>query len=162
MSFAEQLEATWPARFIADHPWSFPSLEIVHLPGLTVVLGGMVLLDLRLLGMGRVLSIKLLQRHILPCVWAGFTVAAASSLWLVLYEATRLMTNPAFVIKMILLPVVALNAWLMHRYLQRDLARRDIHVMASLRVRMSAVLSLLLWCVILACGRLIAYYYALF
>jgi hypothetical protein len=161
MSFAEQLETTWPARFVADHPWSFPALEITHLLGLTVVFGGMVLLDLRLLGMGRVLPISLLQRHILPCVWLGFAVAAASGIWLILYEATKLMTDPAFVIKMILLPLVALNAWFMHHYAQRELASWDVHAVSPPWVRLSAVLSLLMWCVILACGRLIAYYYAL-
>lgn len=160
MSFAEQLEATWPAQFVANYPWSFPSLEITHLLGLTVVFGGMVLLDLRLLGMGRALSITLLQRHILPCVWVGFAIAAVSGIWLILFEATKLMADPAFVIKMILLPLVALNAWLMHRYGQRNLASWDIHVLSPPWVRVSAALSLLMWCGILACGRLIAYYYA--
>jgi hypothetical protein len=143
MSLAEQLEATWPARFVADYPWSFPGLEITHLLGLTVVFGGMVLLDLRLLGM-----------------WVGFGIAALSGTWLILYEATKLMTDPAFVIKMLLLPVVALNAWLMHHYGQRNLASWDTHVLSPPWVRVSAALSLLLWAVILACGRLIAYYYA--
>lgn len=160
MSFADQLEATWPAQFVANSPWSFPSLEVTHLLGLTVVFGGMVLLDLRLLGMGRALSITLLQRHILPCVWVGFVIAAFSGTWLILFEANKLFGDPAFIIKMILLPLVALNAWLMHRYAQRNLAEWDVQVMSPPWVRVSAALSLLMWSVILACGRLIAYYYA--
>lgn len=159
MTFAQQLESTWPAQFVANSPWSFPSLEVVHLLGLTVVFGGMVLLDLRLLGVHRALAVTALQRHILPCVWLGFAVAACSGTWLILFEASKLFGDPAFVIKMILLVLVAANVAFMHYYAQRNLAHWDIDILPPLSARISAALSLLMWAGILACGRLIAYYY---
>jgi hypothetical protein len=160
MSIAQTLEATWPAQYLTEHPWGFPTLEIVHLLGLTVVFGGMVLVDLRLLGLRREISVSILERYILPFVWAGFAITAFSGGWLILYEATKLFGDTAFVIKMILLPLAGLNALIMHVFLMRERERWDVRVLPPLTVRISALLSLLLWAGILACGRLIAYYYA--
>lgn len=159
MSFAQRLEATWPARYIADSVWGFPVLEVTHLLGITVVFGSMVLLDLRLLGLRRDLSAIALERHVLPCVWTGFVIAAGSGAWLILYEATKLVDDPAFIFKMMLLPLAGLNALFMHKIAAHDRAGWDVEIMPPPLVRLSAALSLLLWSVILACGRLIAYYY---
>jgi len=160
MELARALEKTWPGQWVRSWEWAFPLLEITHLLGLTVVFGGMVLLDLRLLGLRRALSVSLLQRHILPCVWTGFAVAAISGLWLICFEARQLVNDPAFLIKMLLLPLAGLNAAFMHHVAQGTLPSWDTQRMPPPLVRCSAALSLALWIGILACGRLIAYYYA--
>ncbi|MGE0115620.1 MAG: hypothetical protein AB7T07_12160 [Steroidobacteraceae bacterium] len=159
MSFAQQLEATWPAQYIANSIWGFPILEVTHLLGITVVFGGMVLLDLRLLGLRRDISAVALERYVLPYVWIGFAIAAFSGGWLIVYEAGKLVDDSAFLLKMLLLPLAGLNALFMHRIAARGRAAWDVHAMPPLLVRLSAAISLLLWSVILACGRLIAYYY---
>lgn len=97
-----------------------------------VVFSGMVLLDLPLLGRGRAPSITLLQRHIPSCVWMGFAIK---------------------------MPLLPLKAWLMPRHGQRNPANWEVHVLSPPWVR-AARLSLLMGCVSVACGRLIAYYYA--
>jgi len=161
MELARTLESTWPGQAVRTYTWLFPGLEVVHLLGLTTVFGGMVALDLRLLGMRRnTLSVSVLQRHILPLVWIGFAIATLSGLWLISFQATQLVNDEAFVIKMLLLPLAGLNAAFMHYIGQRGLPSWDIGQWSPPVVRISAVLSLLLWSGILACGRLIAYFYA--
>ena len=78
MGILQALEKSWPAQLIANSANGFPMLEIAHLTGLTLVFGGMVLVDLRLLGFRREISAILLERYILPFVWAGFALAAFS------------------------------------------------------------------------------------
>lgn len=161
MELARTLEATWPGQAVRTYIWMFPSLEVVHLLGLTTVFGGMVLLDLRLLGVRRnAISVSVLQRHVLPCVWTGFAIATFSGLWLISFQATQLVNDEAFRIKMLLLPLAGLNAAFMHYVGQRTLPSWDIGQWSPPAVRVSAALSLLLWAGILACGRLIAYFYA--
>lgn len=159
MDFFRALEASWPGQIIRDSVWGFPALEIVHLLGLTVVFGGMVLVDGRLLGIGKDHSVRALESHALPFVWWGFAVAAFSGAWLIVYEATTLARDPAFLLKMVLLIVAGLNALFMHKVAMRHSATWDTQVAAPVLVRCSAALSLLLWATILACGRLIAYFY---
>lgn len=159
MDFLKVLEGTWPAQLIADSTFGFPALEVLHLSGLTVVFGGMVLLDFRLLGVRREVSVARLEHYVLPFVWCGFAIAAFSGGWFVLFEARTLARDPAFLIKVVLLTLAGLNALFMHKVAMGDVAKWDTGVAAPLLVRASAGVSLLLWLGILACGRLIAYYY---
>ena len=64
-----------------------------------------------------------------------------------------------FLLKMILIPLAGLNALFMHKVAKREPAGWDTDARAPGAVRFSAAVSLLLWLVILACGRLIAYFY---
>ncbi|MCP5143667.1 MAG: hypothetical protein H6978_02470 [Gammaproteobacteria bacterium] len=158
MNVFEYLESTWPARAVYAWDWGFPALEIAHLCGLTVVFGGMVIVDGRLLGLRRDIPVSVLERHVLPYVWGGFILAALSGGWLFLYEAQKLADDPAFVLKMCLLPLAGLNALFMHKVAMRRLTDWD-RGRPPLMVQLSALVSLVLWTLILACGRLIAYYY---
>jgi len=153
------LQESWPAQIVAGWPWWFPILEITHLTGLTIVFGGMVILDVRLLGAGRSWSVIALERYVLRFVWAGFAIAAFSGGWLFLYEAVKLAGDGPFLIKMALIPLAGLNALFMHYVAMRDVEAWDTNAMPPLKVRFSAGLSLAIWWVVLACGRLIAYYY---
>jgi hypothetical protein len=157
--FLHTLQETWPAQLVADWPWWFPILEVTHLTGITVVFGGMVILDVRLLGVGRSWSVKALERYVLRFVWAGFAIALFSGGWLFLYEAVKLAGDPPFLIKMALIPLAGLNALFMHFVAMRNIEAWDANTPPPPLVRVSAGLSLAIWWVVLACGRMIAYYY---
>jgi len=159
IEFCRALEASWPGQLIANSTWGFPILEVVHLLGLTVVFGGMVLIDARLLGAGKAYSVRALEGYVLRFVWASFAVAAFSGTWLFVFEASTLVRDPAFLLKVVFLGLAGLNALFMHKAAMRDVASWDTRATAPLVVRVSAAVSLLLWCSILALGRLIAYFY---
>ena len=159
MGILQWLQHTWPAELVGGWPWWFPILEVTHLTGLTVVFGGMVIVDVRLLGIGRSYSVLKLERYVLRFVWAGFGLALLSGSWLFLYEAVKLSGDGPFLIKMALIPLAGLNALYMHFVAMRDVERWDTGVMPPWPVRVSAGLSLAIWWTVLACGRLIAYYY---
>jgi hypothetical protein len=62
-------------------------------------------------------------------------------------------------LKLVLIPLGGLNALFMHLVLLRRQAQWDTHAPVPFAVKVSALVSLLIWMATLACGRLIAYYY---
>ena len=134
---------------LQTHAWAYPALEIVHIGGIALLLGNLVLLELRVFGLGAGLPVKDLARLSLGVALAGFTLAAASGLLMFASQADELLSNRAFTLKMLLLFAAGCNAAWFHG--RGSLDKLD----AWARVQM--VLSSLIWLAVVACGRWIAY-----
>ena len=137
----------WP--WIAEHPWLYPALEVVHLVGIGVLLGSLVVFELRVWGLGRALAVDALARLALPATLAGFALAAAAGVMLFASQPGELLANRAFTIKMGLLLTAGLNAAAFH-------ARGGPARLDGL-ARAQTLLSLGLWLGVIICGRWIAY-----
>ena len=137
----------WAA--IRESTWAYPALEVVHLAGVALLLGSLVLVELRVLGAGRDVPLPALAKLALPVTLAGFGLAALSGLLLFSSQPGELIANRAFAAKMALVLAAGANAAAFH--LRGSLARGDA------TARAQAVASALLWLGVLACGRLIAY-----
>lgn len=135
--------------FIRESVWLYPALEIVHLVGVGLLLGNLVLFELRMLGLGRSIDVAPLARLALPIAVLGFALAALSGLTMFASQPLELMPNRAFRWKMALVLLAGLNAAWFHA--RGSLARHDGVARAQ------AVGSLAIWIMVLACGRLIAY-----
>lgn len=157
-SILQQLAGLPIAAAVRTSPWLYPLLETVHVIGLGLVFGGIAALDLRLLGLHPDLPVRRLSVHLLPWVWAGFLLNAASGSLLFLSDAVAFAANRAFQVKMALLIVAGLNTfWFQHRiYRTVDGWDRDQPPPASARV--ASTLSLVLWVAIITAGRMIAYW----
>lgn len=134
---------------LAAHPWAYPALEVVHLLGVALLLGNLVLLELRLWGMAPALPLPALARAALPLVLAGFGLAAASGLLMFATQPQELLANRLFTLKMGLLLLAGTNAAAFHA--RGGLGRADAVARAQ------TVLSLGLWVGVMICGRWIAY-----
>ena len=135
--------------WIATHPWLYPVLEAVHIVGIALLLGSLVLVELRIWGLGASLPLPALARFGLTLSVAGFGVAAASGLVMASSQASELIANRAFLIKMLLLFTAGTNAAILHSRGPLD--------PASAMTRVQALFSILLWIAIIVCGRWIAY-----
>src|SRR5687767_14370655 len=60
------LEAAPLAVSMRTELWLYPIVEIVHILGFALLVGSIVVLDLRLLGLSRALPVRTLARHVLP------------------------------------------------------------------------------------------------
>lgn len=129
--------------------WAYPALEVVHLLGVAMLLGNLVLFELRLFGLGRALVTTDLARLALPLAAAGFALAALSGLTLFSTQPQDMLNNPAFKLKMLLITLAGSNAIWFHA---RGSLRR-----ADATGRVIAACSLVLWLSVLACGRAIGY-----
>ena len=72
------VEASGVARFMREALWAYPITEAVHIVGLALLFGSIVIIDLRLLGAGRKIPAAALVSYAVPWSLAGFVLAAAS------------------------------------------------------------------------------------
>lgn len=133
---------------IASHAWAYPALEAVHIVGIALLLGSLLVFELRVWGWGAALPLPALSRLALRVTVAGFLLAAASGLVMFATAPAELLANPAFRIKLALLAVAGVNLAV---YRRRGAERVDAIARAQ------TVLSLGVWLAIIICGRWIAY-----
>ncbi len=137
--------------------WLYPIVEIFHIAGFVTLVGSIIVLDLRLLGLSKTLPVQALARHVLPWSIGALVVIVPSGLLMFIAHAGDLIGNTAFVIKMSLLFCAGLNAALFHAGTYRNVAAWDRDAAIPLAARLHALASLLIWIGVLACGRLLAY-----
>ena len=137
------------ASWITTSPAVYPALEVVHITGIALLVGNLVLVELRVWGLGRALPLPALAKLGLTVSLIGFGLAAASGLLMFASQAAELMANRAFVIKMGLLALAGANAGLFHA--------RDGLTRLDALARLQTELSLGLWLGVIICGGWIAY-----
>jgi hypothetical protein len=150
------VEATGLGRFMREALWAYPVAETVHIAGLALLFGSIVVVDLRLLGLGRRVPIAALTSFAVPWSLAGFVVAATTGLLMFSAHASEFLVQPVFMLKMALILAGGLNAAMLHMGPLRELARH-LDAVPTPRVRFAAGASILLWLGVIACGRLLAY-----
>lgn len=134
---------------LQSHPWAYPVLEIFHIVGIALLLGNLVLFELRVFGLGAALPVQPLARLALGTAVTGFGIVAASGLLMFASQPAELLANRAFTLKMLLLFTAGCNAAWFHG--RGSLARSDG------LARLQLIVSTVLWVAVLGCGRWIAY-----
>lgn len=137
------------ADALARSAWAYPLLESLHIVGIALLLGNLVLLELRIWGRSPELPPLALARLALPLVLAGFALVAATGLAMFASRPAELLANPAFTWKLGLVAAAAANAALFH--MRDGLERLDGWARAQ------TALSLGLWVGAIILGRWIAY-----
>jgi len=134
---------------IKSSTWAYPALEVVHIFGIALLLGNLVLLELRVFGRGAALPVRDLARMSLGLAGVGFSLVAVSGLLMFSTEPAELLANQAFTLKLILLLLAGANAAWFHA--RGSLAKLDGVARALM------LSSTLIWLSVLTCGRWIAY-----
>ena len=130
--------------------WAYPALEVVHIVGIALLLGNLVLLEMRVFGRGAALDVKALASLSLGIAAVGFSLAAVSGSLMFASRAVELLTNRAFTLKMILLMLAGCNAAWFH-------GRGSLEKLDG-GARLQLILSSLMWLAVVSCGRWIAYF----
>ena len=139
--------------------WTYGVVNLIHILGVATLFGSVLVLDLRLLGVWRSITLSSITRPLVPLAMAGFTVAAFSGICLLATKTTEYVGNPFLYIKfpaigLGLVNVAALNcvpAWKQHRW--RDLSSREQRTLAVF-----GGISLACWLTAISAGRMIAYW----
>lgn len=134
---------------LASHAWAYPALEAAHIAGIAVLLGSLLLFELRVWGIGIELPVQALGRVALRLSLAGFGLAALSGITMFATQPGELLANRAFQVKVGLLLVAGLNAIAFHW--RGGAAKLDAAAKAQ------TAISVGLWLAIIICGRWIAY-----
>ena len=156
MEFLVWLGHTGIANAIRTTRWMYAAFETVHYIGLSLLFGGIMLIDLRVLGVGRQLPLKSMI-GLLPFVWVGFIINAATGSMLFIYGATSYGVNHAFWLKMVFILGAGLNALAFDLAVRRTGADWVQADRPPSHVKVFATLSFLLWLGVVAAGRWMAY-----
>jgi hypothetical protein len=158
IELAETLEHSSLGAAIAEGRYAFPLIEGIHLIGLSVAVGLIFLIDLRLLGVFLPsIPVRVLHRQLQPYVFGGFGIIIAAGVLLFLSEATAVIASPPWPFKAFFFVLATTNAL----YFEFVIARRSNSLPdrgpLPNPVRYAAGASLLLWVLVIVCGRLIPY-----
>ncbi|MDB6043449.1 MAG: hypothetical protein JWM63_2000 [Gammaproteobacteria bacterium] len=142
---------------IAESTWLFPIIETVHVLALTIVVGSVAMMDLRLLGVGRNdRAASEVIASTLPWAWSSFVVAVTAGSLLFSSKAATYYVNLPFRIKVACLALAGVNMLIFHLVTARGMAAWDRGTPPP-AARRAAALSLTLWIVIVATGRWIGF-----
>jgi hypothetical protein len=143
---------------IRENDLLFPLIESVHVVAICLVVGSILAVDLRLLGLASInRSVSRVTAGLLPLTWGAFVVAVASGSLLFISNATKYLGNGFFIAKILLIGVAGLNMAIFHFIGAKDLPRWENQAQLPLPARLAGGLSILLWVAVVACGRWIGF-----
>ena len=158
LSFCQWLAETRGSIALHESLFMYPLLESTHVITLSLFAGMTILLDFRLVGLGlRSVPISDIMKRIWPLMIVGFVIMVITGALLFYANPVRSYQNIFFRIKVIMLVLAGINAWLFHRGIYRRLSEWDTAAVVPARARRTGMLSLILWTGIIISGRMIAY-----
>ena len=170
MSLLQWLQDSGFGQFIESSAWANLILLCFHAIGMSVVVGILWMLDLRVLGFPKSLPLATF-RPLMRLAWVGFAVNAASGILLFSGAATRFIINTDFQLKMLLMLLGGLSVWVLQRSLglawlepADQHGRQGLHGLQAITgpsfssgAKIVAAVSFLFWLGVILFGRQIAY-----
>lgn len=151
------LEASPLSQAMRGWLWLYPIVEIVHIVGFVILVGAVVMFDLRILGLSPYLSVQALGRHLLRWSVAGLIFVVPAGLMMFSAHPQEFAGSTVFLLKLGLIGAAGINAALFHLGIYRYAATWDEGAAAPAAAKMHALLSIALWISVISCGRLLAY-----
>ena len=153
LPFFEWCETLWLGRVVIGSLWLFPVIEAVHLLGLSVLGGAVLIVDLRLLGTGlKSWTPAELWREARPFMIGAIVLMLATGIPLFLSEAIKCYYNNSFWVKMTTLPIAIAFAFTI-----RAGATTDAVSNTPRRQALIGAVSITLWLIVAAAGRWIGF-----
>jgi uncharacterized membrane protein len=140
--------------FVTDTPWMWPTCETLHFVGLSLLLGVVLLVDLRILGALKGVSFASLHR-LLPWAAIGFGVNVVTGMLFFVGRPVQYIHNTSFYWKIALVMLAGLNA-LYFTVLEEPWAlgpKED----APFTAKFAAASGMLLWVGVLYCGSMLPF-----
>ncbi len=139
--------------------WTYGIVNLCHIVGVASLFGAIVVLDLRLIGLGRRTPIAALADAAVPVATFGFTVAATTGIGLLSTKATEYIGNPFIYIKFTAVAAGLLNALALNRSAAwRALSTRELSEQENRQLAWMGATSLACWLTAISAGRMIAYW----
>jgi hypothetical protein len=151
------IESSGLGRMMRESLWAYPIVETLHIVGLAIVYGSIVVVDLRLLGLSRGVSASRLAHHALPWTIGAFFLVMTTGLMMFTAHTEDFLGNRIFMLKMGLILTGAVNAAMLHAGAFRTVSTWDTGAVPPPGVRAAAAVSIIVWTGVIACGRFLAY-----
>lgn len=145
-----------PGQFVREVFWVSPALEAVHFLGMALLIGVVVMIDLRVLGVARGLPVSGLHRFV-PWAFAGFVLNLLSGVMFFAADPHAYAFNPAFRLKMLCILLAGANVLWFRIAVLPNVDERLVANAAPRLARLICVFSLVLWSAVIVLGRLIPF-----
>ena len=156
--FALWLASTAPSVFIQEHnAWTIPAIQTVHIVGIGLVMGSVLMIDLRILGLAWTdHTLRQTTSRFGPWLTGSLWLLLATGLLMVVGEPVRELVSFSFWLKMALVAIGAGVAVSFQRALRRQEQQWERKA-AQPSIKLLAILTFFVWIGIIFLGRLIAY-----
>ena len=156
--FALWLASTPPSVFIQEHnAWTIPAIQSVHIVGIALVMGSVLMIDLRILGLAWTdQTLRQTTSRFGPWLTGSLWLLLVTGLLMVVGEPVRELVTFSFWLKMVLVAVGTVVAVAFQRALRRE-GRFEDTASHSGSIKTLAVVTFLVWICVIFLGRLIAY-----
>jgi hypothetical protein len=160
-TLSDLLAATNLVAFVNDNDWVWPACEMLHFVGMSLLIGTVGLVDLRILGVAKGLPVATLEK-LVPWGVAGFVVNAVTGVMFIAGNPVggpiEYLTNLSFQIKMLLVLIAGINLLVFYFLgIARDLESLEPTGDAALSAKIIATVSIVMWIGVIFFGRLIMY-----
>ena len=157
-AFLKSLEALPWAVFIHKTPWAFTTVEVIHVFAVSMVVGTIAIVDLRLLGITSARRPYVeLSRQVLPFTWAAFVLAVIAGSLLFISRATEYFGNTLFWVKMALIVAAGINMMIFEFITVRGVKEWNLDRTPPPPARLAGGISILCWMLVIGFGRWIAF-----
>jgi hypothetical protein len=153
----------WVSEFptsiaIRESLYVSPYLTVAHVVSMCIFAGLIVMMDLRLLGIGNMRTpFSEVQRRLFPWQMLGMTLSAITGLTLAYSDPMRFYVNIFFWTKMLVMVLAGINALAFHYITYNTVVRWDSAATTPFGARLSGALSIVMWAIVIVSGRLIPY-----
>jgi len=152
MEFLQAIEQLWPARVLKGSFFAYPLVNALHIASIGTLFTSVLLMDFAVLGAIRSIATEKLVVLLRPIALGAFAFSAVTGLLLFSVQATTYAGNAAFLLKLGLIVLAALNFLVFAA--AADGKSTDA---PSTSMGISAALSILAWSGVLLAGRFIGY-----
>ena len=140
------LEGLWLAQAMKHSSWLYPTVETMHIWGIGMLFGSVVIMDLRILGVASKLNLSDLSRLGVLVALLGFGLAVLTGLLMFITQASELIGSRLFILKMCLIFLLLANAIILR-----------MRTVSNGISKVQALISLAGWASVIGMGRWLAY-----
>jgi len=152
-----KLDETWFSKWLQTHE-AIPVLQTIHMYAVSMLFVGFIMLNGRLFMVAnKSRTLAQTMNRFMPWIWWCLLVLTVTGWLMAFADSPRNLTNPAFWTKMIFVPVTALLTLWFQQSMRQHVVAWDTPRGGPVAVKAASVGFLILWMVIMALGRWIAY-----
>ncbi len=147
----------WAVK-IREGAYYFPVIECVHVLAISLVVGTIMIVDLRLLGLpNREKAVRRLVAEVLPYTWTFFVLAAISGGLMFISRAITYAAAVPFQLKFACLFLAGFNMLVFHLFQYRSVDLWDRLTHPPISAKIAGAVSLCLWLSIIVFGRWVGF-----
>jgi hypothetical protein len=157
-ALAEALAESPNSIAIRESLYFSPYLTVAHVVCMCTFAGLIVMMDLRLMGVGNMRTpFSEVQQRLFPWQMLTMGLSAVTGLTLAYSDPMRFLVNIFFWLKMLVMVLAGINALAFHFITYKSVVKWDSAATTPFGARLSGALSVVMWAVVIVSGRLIPY-----